>query len=36
MTADVRRSDCPGRVWATGDWFWPIRATDVALKYATH
>lgn len=36
MTSDVRRSDCPGRVWGTGDWFWPIRATDVALKYATH
>jgi hypothetical protein len=33
----VRRSDCPGRVWVTDNaWFWPIRATDVALKYATH
>ena len=35
MTAQVRRSDCPGSP-VTGPWYWPVRATDIALTYGTH
>lgn len=35
MTAAVKRSDCPGAP-ATGRWYWPIRAVDIALTYRSH
>lgn len=35
-TADVRRSDCPGG-WVTDhSWYWPVRATELALEFAGH
>ena len=36
MTADVRRSDCPGPWMTDYTWYWPVRETDLALTYASH